>query len=76
MAITWTTGQAFSPNVGECFDVCFGKIQYQGKNGFWTARLRIDGKGPAQWIDLDTNDPLDPDLAKFVVQAFRSIRCP
>ena len=75
MATNWTTGQAFVPNMGECYDVCFGKIQYKGQTGFWTARVRIDGMGSAQWIDLDTNQPLDPDLAKFVIQAFRSIPC-
>lgn len=75
MAASWTTGLAFIPNVGGCYEVCFGKIEYKGQTGFWTARIRVTGADSAQWIDFDTNEPLDSDMAKWTIQAFRAIPC-
>jgi hypothetical protein len=67
------SNQAFVPDVGETYEVNFGTITYQGVQGQWGAQIRIEGAGTAQWIDIGTGKPLDPELAKFVVQAYRRI---
>jgi hypothetical protein len=59
--------------IGEQYEVSFGTITYKGQLGTSTARIRVDGKEPYNWIDLDTGVQLDPELSKYAVQAFRAI---
>lgn len=67
---------AFIPVVGKCYELHFGKIRYKGIEGFVQARVRINGIPHSQWIDLDTNQALDPVLAAYAVQAHQEIDCP
>lgn len=69
----WITQPAFPAIVGLSYEVSFGKITYQGKFGDWTAKIRVGGNSRDQWIDLETGLPLDADLAKFVIQAYRPL---
>ncbi len=64
----WVVGIVFPAEVGKDYEVSFGKITYKQQTGTWTARIRI--AAPKQWIDLDTGALLDPELSKFVVQAW------
>jgi hypothetical protein len=73
---TFQIGTAFIPVVGKCYEVHFGSFTLDGKTGFWSARIRVNGIGTAQWIDLDTGKPLDPRIATHVVQGYREIDCP
>ena len=70
---SWITGRLFLPAVGSCYEVHFGRIVYRGNEAYVSARLRIEGSTPAAWIDLDDQQPLDPELSRFAVQAFRMI---
>lgn len=67
---------AFIPVVGKCYEIHFGKVTLNGQTGFWSARIRVNGAHPSQWLDIDTNHQLDPSLAVYVVQASREIQCP
>lgn len=69
----WITGRPFLPVTGKLYEVSFGLVGFQGKTGHWTARIHAGGLSPELWTDLDTDLPVDPDLAQFVVQAFRAI---
>lgn len=69
----WIMGRPFIPVPGKLFQVHFGFVIYQGEAAYWSACIRVDGAASDKWIDLDTNKPLDPELAKYVVQAFRAI---
>lgn len=73
MTSDWIRGRVFAPATGKSYEVTFGKIAYRGQTGHVNARLRIDGPQQRQWIDLDNGLPLDPELGKYVVQAFREI---
>lgn len=66
----WITGTAFIPQVGKSYAVHFGQINYQGVHGNVSARIRIDGEGVANWIDLDTGKTLDSAVSKYAVQAY------
>ena len=63
-------GRPFLPEEGKTYDLSFGKITYQGREGDWHCTVRIDGPGPRDWIDLDTDGPIDPQLVRFAVQAW------
>jgi len=69
------TQSAFTPVVGKCYELHFGIVSIDGVSGFCTAKVRIDGIAPSQWIDLDTSAPLDPRISVYVVQAFSEISC-
>ena len=66
---------AFIPEVGKCYEVHFGKITLNGRQAYVSARIRVLGGSPADWQDMDTNQQLDTNIAKFVVQAHREIQC-
>lgn len=69
----WIFRPAFPAVLETSYEVSFGKVQYQGKLGDWTAKIRIEGASRDRWIDLDTGLPLDAELAKYVVQAYREL---
>ena len=73
MAQNWITGRAFPAVVGKDYEVSFGNVTYKGQPGMWTAKVHVAAPGPANWIDLDTQKTLDPDLAKYVVRAYISL---
>jgi hypothetical protein len=74
MASTWITGNTFPAIVGKSYEVSFGnQVTHQGRTGNWTAKIRIDGPGTAQWFDLDAGAPLDPGLARYTVAAYREL---
>jgi hypothetical protein len=70
----WTSGRAFQPENGAVYEVDFGRVVVQGREVEATARLRIEGPSPQQWIDLDDEKPLSNDLAKFSVKRFRRVQ--
>jgi hypothetical protein len=74
-AATIQTGSAFAPAIGKCYEVHFGKVQIGTQTGFGSARIKANGQSPSQWIDLDTNAPLDPRFGQYVVQGFKEIEC-
>ena len=70
---TWIMNRAFIPEIGNTYEVTFGEVTHQGKTGPWSAKIRVDGAGTKDWIDLATGQPLDPELSKYVVKGFRKI---
>jgi hypothetical protein len=70
MAKQIITGRTFIPEQGKTYEVHFGKIQYQGSEGFVIATFKING---SDWFDLDTSNLLDPVLRNYVVQAYREL---
>jgi len=70
------SNNSFLPTIGNCYEVHFGKITLNGQTGFCVANIKIEGNGTSQWIDLDTGQSLDPNIAKHVVQAYKDIQCP
>ena len=64
------------PVAGNCYELHFGKITLNGQTGFCVATIKVNGSDPSQWTDLDTGIPLEADIAKYVVQAYRDISCP
>ena len=73
MSQDWITDRAFVPTVGDKYEVTFGEIEYRGKTGYWKATIRVNGSGTREWIDQETGQPLDPELAKYVVKGFRKV---
>ena len=73
---TLITNGAFVPMKDKCYEIHFGKIKVNNQTGFCVATIKVNGNDASQWIDLDTNNQLDPDIAKYVVQAYREIACP
>jgi len=69
------TGAAFGPDIGKCYEVHFGKIQIGAQTGFGFARIRVNGQCPSRWVDLETNECLDPRYGIYAVQGFREIEC-
>lgn len=72
-AATWITDSAFVAEVGKSYELAFGEIVYKGGKGLWTAKVRIVGTGTNDWIDIDTNQQLDPALAQHVVKSYRPL---
>ncbi|QDD64295.1 hypothetical protein EJD96_09015 [Herbaspirillum seropedicae] len=72
----WINDRAFVPQVGRCYQLYFGELSHQGKLGHWYAAIRADGVQPFEWIELETQIPLDPQLAAYVVRAYRELRAP
>lgn len=79
MANDWelTRDGPFIPEVGRCYEITFGKdLLHKGKVGEWLFRVRCDDPlNKAKWTDLDTCQPLAPDLWGRVVIAYRKIEC-
>lgn len=57
-----TTGQAFIPSIGKLYEIHFGMLKYKGQEGFVSCNIRCEGMHPSEWIDLNTNQTLDPEL--------------
>jgi hypothetical protein len=70
------TDQAFSPQIGTCYEIHFGQVTIGEKSGYGSARIRAEGELCSEWIDLDTGAPLDNCFCQYVVEAFREITCP
>lgn len=48
----------FSPVIGKCYELRWGKFLHEGKLQDWVSKVRIEGESREQWILLDTNAPL------------------
>lgn len=73
---SFITNTAFIPTIGKCYEVHYGKITINKKTGFYVARIKIEGDKKSEWIDLDTNKSLDPDVANYyTVQAYTEVKC-
>lgn len=70
---SFTRDHAFVPEVGSCYEIHFGQITIGNETGFASAKIRVDGKDPAIWIDMESNQPLDPKLRVYLVQAYKQI---
>jgi hypothetical protein len=70
------SGTPFVPSVGKCYEVYFGKIKLDDKEGHCWARVKVNGLHTSQWEDIDTGQPLDPRIAVYVVRAFKETQCP
>jgi hypothetical protein len=66
-------GKVFTPLVGRCYDIRFGKLRLDEQDAFYSARIRVNGTLPSQWEDLATGQTLDPRLASYSVQAHKEI---
>jgi hypothetical protein len=69
-------GKAFTPLVGKCYDLRFGKIRLDEQEVYCSARIRVNGSLPSQWEDIDTGLPLDQRLSTHRIQAYREIPNP
>lgn len=69
------TGETFVPEIGKCYEVHFGKIIVHGRNGYVAASIKVKGLHPSEWIDLATGNVLDPEISKYIPQAFKEIAC-
>ena len=69
----WIVDRPFNPELGQCYEVAFGKVLLQGREVAGRARIRIDGYTPSQWYDLDHDNTLAPELQSYPVRAFRPI---
>jgi len=67
---------AFVPVIGACYEVHFGKIKLGDEEGYWSARIKVNGIHCSQWEDLDTGKSLDHRLCAYVVQVHQKIKCP
>jgi hypothetical protein len=73
---TMVIGKAFTPLLGKCYDLRFGKIKLDGQSVYCSARIRVNGMLPSQWEDIDTGQPFDQRLSAHRVQAYREIPSP
>lgn len=68
-----TIGKAFKPELGKCYDLRYGRVQWDGQNALRAARIRVKGFSPADWEDIDTGQPLDARLRSCRVQSYKEI---
>jgi hypothetical protein len=66
-------GKVFTPLVGKCYDIRFGKLNLEGHDVYYSARIRVKGVLPSQWENIATGQTLDPRLALYAVQAHKEI---
>jgi hypothetical protein len=69
----WIVDQPFVPEPGQCYEIAYGKVSFQGRDIHVRKRIRADGSTPSQWFDLDAGQPLDPELQTHPVRAFRPL---
>ena len=69
----WSDETPFVPQRGETYDIAYGRLTLDGKMEPVVRRVRIDGKSPNQWYDLDGEHVLDPALQALPVQAYRRV---
>lgn len=48
----------FTPVIGKCYELKWGKFLHKGKLQDWVSKVRIEGEDREQWILLDSNIPL------------------
>lgn len=70
---SFTRDHAFVPEVGSCYEIHFGQITVDNETGFASANIRVVGNDSSSWIDMKSNQPLDPKLCAFSVQAYKRI---
>lgn len=66
-------GRVFAPLVGKCYDIRFGKLNLDGHDAYYSARIRVKGILPGHWEDIATGQPLDTRLFPYTVQAYKEI---
>lgn len=69
----FTRDQAFIPEIGATYEIHFGHVSIDGKDGFASAIVRIDGIDSVQWIEQDTGKPLPVALRAYAVQAYKRV---
>jgi hypothetical protein len=70
---SFTNDHAFVPEIGATYEVNFGHVTIEGQSGFASATVRTEGPNPAQWIEVDSGEPLPAALHAFVVQAYKRV---
>ncbi|WP_162878119.1 hypothetical protein [Trinickia diaoshuihuensis] len=70
---TYTRDHPFVPTVGLSYELHYGYVTIASGSGFATALIRADGLDSSQWIDLDTDKPLEPAFRALVVQAYKPL---
>ncbi len=75
MTSEFITDKEFSPEIGKCYEIHFGEIDYQGSVGLVATRIKVIwGDGKQNWIDLTNgNVRLDTALFDFEVRAYREM---
>lgn len=71
--VMYTRDHPFVPVVGLSYELHYGYVTIGGKTGYAAAQIRADGLDSSQWIDLDTDKPLEPAFRALVVQAYKPL---
>jgi hypothetical protein len=68
---SWVVDEDFIPQPGKSYEIAFGRIPFGGQDKHVIRRVRVESVSPSGWIDQDSGNPLDPELAAYPVKAFR-----
>lgn len=72
----WVIDQPFAPQLGQCYELAFGKLWVREEYRPVVKRIRVDGSEPSEWFDLDENRMLDASLQTYQVKGFRLLDIP
>lgn len=67
----WVVDEDFIPQPGKTYEIAFGRVPFGGQERHVMRRVRVEHVSPSGWIDQETGNPLDPELAALPVKAFR-----
>jgi len=67
----WVVDEDFIPQAGKHYEIAFGRVPFGGQERHVIRRVYIDQLAPSGWIDQETGNPLDPQLATLPIKAFR-----
>lgn len=70
-ATRWVVDEDFIPQTGKTYEIAFGRVPFGGQERHVMRRVRVEHVSPSGWIDQETGNPLDPELAALPVKAFR-----
>jgi hypothetical protein len=67
----WVVDEDFIPQAGKSYEIAFGRVPFAGHEQNVTRRVRVEHVSTSGWIDQESGNPLDPELAALPVKAFR-----
>ena len=69
----WTTEPRFSPVEGTCYELAFTHIPMREQMRPVIKRVRVEGPTIEDWVDLDTERPIERRLYAYAIKAYRRI---
>lgn len=69
----WVVDDDFIPQSGKTYEIAFGRVPFGGQERQVIRRVYVEHVSPSGWIDQETGNPLDAELAVLPVKAYRAL---